>query len=138
MNIMLNETAYMPTRAHAVDAGIDLYAPKGTHTVIYAGGAETFDTGVSVQIPEGWCGIIVSKSGLNVKHGILSDGVVDCGYSGSIVVKLYNHGEHAVTITGGMKISQLVVVPCMIDEPVLVDSLPDSERGNNGFGSTGA
>ena len=53
MNIMLSGKAYMPTRAHTVDAGIDLYAPKGTHTVIYAGGSETFDTGVSVQIPGG-------------------------------------------------------------------------------------
>ena len=138
MNIMLNETAYMPTRAHAVDAGIDLYAPKGTHTVIYSGGSETFDTGVSVQIPEGWCGLIVSKSGLNVKHGILSDGLIDSGYSGTIRVKLYNHGTEPFSVDGGMKISQLVVVPCMLGEPVLVDSLPDSERGNNGFGSTGA
>lgn len=137
MNIMLNDTAYMPTRAHSVDAGIDLYAPKGTHTVIYAGGAEMFDTGVSVQIPEGWCGIIVSKSGLNVKHGILSTGLIDSGYVGTIRVKLYNNGTEPFSVDGGMKISQLVVVPCMIDELVLVDSLPDSERGNNGFGSTG-
>lgn len=144
MNIMLDKGAYMPTRAHAVDAGIDLYAPKGTHTVIYAGGAETFDTGVSVQIPEGWCGIvvsksiIVSKSGLNTKYGIVSCGLIDSGYTGTIRVRLYNHGTEPFTVDGGMKISQLVVVPCMIDEPVLVDSLPDSERGNNGFGSTGA
>ena len=53
MNIMLSDKAYMPTRAHAVDAGIDLYAPKGTHTIIYGGGVETFDRGVSVQISEG-------------------------------------------------------------------------------------
>lgn len=137
MNIMLSDRAYMPTRAHAADAGIDLYAPKGTHTVIYAGGAETFDTGVSVQIPEGWCGIIVSKSGLNMKYGIISCGLIDSGYTGTIRVKLYNHGTEPFSVDGGLKISQLVVVPCMIDELVLVDSLPDSERGNNGFGSTG-
>ena len=69
MNIMLSDKAYMPTRAHAEDAGIDMYAPKGTRTVISAGGAETFDTGVSVQIPEGWCGIIVSK--YEIRHCIL-------------------------------------------------------------------
>ena len=138
MNIMLNEKAYMPTRAHAVDAGIDLYAPKGTHTVIYAGGSETFDTGVSVQIPEGWCGLIVSKSGLNVKHGILSDGLIDSGYSGTIRVKLYNHGTEPFAVDGGMKISQLVVVPCMIDELRVVEELPETKRGANGFGSTGA
>ena len=137
MNIMLSDKAYMPTRAHDVDAGIDLYAPKGTHTVIYAGGAETFDTGVSVQIPEGWCGIIVSKSGLNTKYGIVSCGLIDSGYTGAIRVKLYNHGTEPFSVDGGMKISQLVVVPCMIGDPVLVDSIPDSERGNNGFGSTG-
>ena len=138
INKLFNDKAYMPTRAHASDAGIDLYAPKGTHTVIYAGGAETFDTGVSVQIPEGWCGIIVSKSGLNTKYGIVSCGLIDSGYTGTIRVKLYNHGTEPFSVDGGMKISQLVVVPCMLDEPVLVDSLPDSERGNNGFGSTGA
>lgn len=138
MNIMFDEGAVMPTRAHRTDAGLDLYAKQGTHVTIPAGGSVAFDTGVHVEIPAGWGGLVKSKSGLNVNHGILSGGVVDCGYSGSIVVKLYNHGEHAVTIIGGMKISQLVVVPCMIDEPVLVDPLPDSERGNNGFGSTGA
>ena len=138
MNIMLSDKAYMPTRAHAVDAGIDLYAPKGTHTIIYAGGAETFDTGVSVQIPEGWCGLIVSKSGLNVKHGILSDGLIDSGYSGTIRVKLYNHGAEPFSVDGGMKISQLVVVPCMIDELRVVEELPETKRGANGFGSTGA
>ena len=128
MNIMLDKGAYMPTRAHKTDAGLDLYAKSDTHVIVPVGGSAVFDTGVHVEIPTGWAGLVKSKSGLNVKHGILSDGVVDCGYSGSIVVKLYNHGEHAVTITGGMKISQLV----------LVDSMPDSERGNNGFGSTGA
>lgn len=138
MNIMLNETAYMPTRAHAVDAGIDLYAPKGMHTVIYAGGSETFDTGVSVQIPEGWCGLIVSKSGLNVKHGILSDGLIDSGYTGTIRVKLYNHGAEPFAVDGGMKISQLVVIPCMIDELKVVEEFPETKRGTNGFGSTGA
>ena len=138
MNIMLNETAYMPTRAHAVDAGIDLYAPKGTHTVIYAGGAETFDTGVSVQIPEGWCGLIVSKSGLNVKHGILSTGLIDSGYVGTIRVKLYNNGTEPFSVDGGMKISQLVIIPCMIDDLKVVEQFPETERGTNGFGSTGA
>ena len=138
MNIMLNETAYMPTRAHAVDAGIDLYAPKGTHTVIYSGNSETFDTGVSVQIPEGWCGLIVSKSGLNVKHGILSDGLIDSGYTGTIRVKLYNHGAEPFAVDGGTKISQFVVIPCMIDELKVVEKFPETKRGTNGFGSTGA
>ena len=138
MNIMLDKGAYMPTRAHKTDAGLDLYAKCDTHVIVPAGGSAAFDTGVHVEIPVGWTGLVKSKSGLNVKHGILSDGLIDSGYTGTIRVKLYNHGTEPFAVDGGMKISQLVVIPCMIDEPVLVDSLPDSERGNNGFGSTGA
>ena len=143
MNIMLSGKAYMPTRAHTVDAGIDLYAPKGTHTVIYAGGSETFDTGVSVQIPEGWCGIIVSKSGLNTKYGIVSCGLIDSGYTGTIRVKLYNNGDHDYSISNGDKITQLVIVkvwmPKYDKDATVVDDIGESSdgRGNNGFGSTG-
>ena len=86
----------------------------------------------------GWCGLIVSKSGLNVKHGILSDGLIDSGYTGTIRVKLYNHGTEPFAVDGGMKISQLVVVPCMIDELKVVEEFPETKRGTNGFGSTGA
>ena len=137
MNIMLDECAVMPTRAHKTDAGIDLYAKQGTHVTIPAGGSAAFDTGVHVEIPVGWVGMVKSKSGLNVKHGLQSEGVIDCGYNGSIVVKLYNHSKEAFSIHGGMKISQLVVVPCMLDEWRVVDTFAETERGNNGFGSTG-
>lgn len=88
MKIMLDEGAKMPTRAHEMDAGLDLYAR--TSCIVEAKDSATFDTGVHVAIPEGFVGFLKSKSGLNVRHGIVSDGVIDAGYTGSIVVKLHN------------------------------------------------
>ena len=90
-----------------------------------------------IQLPHGYVGMLKSKSGLNVKHGITSEGVIDEGYTGSIVVKLYNHGEKDYVIERGDKITQLVIVPCEYVKFDLVDYLEDSERGGDGFGSTG-
>ena len=133
---MLDPGAYMPTRAHETDAGLDLYSPE--KVVVFSGDNVCIDTGVHVEIPAGYVGMIKSKSGLNVKHNITSEGVIDAGYTGSMVVKLYNHGNHHVQIEKGQKISQLVILPIVTPVPVLVDSLEETERGNGGFGSTGA
>lgn len=78
-----------------------------------------------------------SKSGLNVKYGITSEGVIDVGYTGSIAVKLYNHSGMDYTVRRGDKISQLVVVKIDTPELVPVVKLADTERGTGGFGSTG-
>lgn len=135
MRIMLEEYAFMPLRGHETDAGLDLRAP---YDVLLDGRSYTIiDTGVHVELPEGTAGMLKSKSGLNVKHGITSDGVVDYGYTGSIVVKLYNHSDSAYKITAGDKITQLVVVPVIIPDLEVVKSLEETERGANGFGSTG-
>ena len=106
-------------------------------TVIPAHGAVTIDTGVHIELPPNTAGFLKSKSGLNVKYGITSDGVIDVGYTGSIAVKLYNHSGMDYTVRRGDKISQLVVVKIDTPELVLVDKLADTERGNGGFGSTG-
>ena len=135
MKIMLDEGSKMPTRAHETDAGLDLYAREGK--VIPAGGSAVFDTGVHVELPAGTVGFLKSKSGLNVKHGITSDGTIDVGYTGSIVVKLYNHSDSGYYIAEGDKISQLVILPILTPELELVDRLDDTERGDNGFGSSG-
>lgn len=150
MKVMLGPGAIMPTRAHETDAGLDLYSPyefilkqsTGRDFVTLDGfpvkaGCRTVDTGVHVEIPVGYVGMIKSKSGLNVKHGIISEGVIDSGYTGSICVKLYNLGESDVYIGKGQKISQLVLLPIITPEPELVDSLDETERGDGGFGSTG-
>lgn len=131
----LDTNAYMPTRAHEADAGMDLYSPVAG--AVYPGDSMTIDTGVHIEIPVGYVGMVKSKSGLNVNYGITSEGVIDAGYTGSIVVKLYNHGNCAVPIEVGQKISQLVILPIITPELELVESLEDTERGANGFGSSG-
>lgn len=135
IKVKLDEGAKMPTRAHSTDAGLDIYAREGQ--VIPARGSAEFDTGVHVELPEGTVGFLKSKSGLNVKFGVQSDGTIDVGYTGSIRVKLYNHSDVDYEVKAGDKISQLVILPILTPTPYLVDSLEESERGDNGFGSSG-
>lgn len=136
MKIVLDKGAYMPERGHSTDAGLDLKTPVGF--VLEPNKAAVIDTGVHIELPLNTAGMLKSKSGLNVKYGITSEGVIDYGYTGSIVAKLYNHGVEPVVFGAGDKITQLVIVPVVIpDELDVVESLDISERGNNGFGSTG-
>jgi dUTP pyrophosphatase len=135
MKVMLDEGAKMPTRAHETDAGLDLYST--VDKVIPANGSVCIDTGVHVELPKNTTGFLKSKSGLNVKCGITSEGVIDVGYTGSIVVKLYNHSAKDYAVLKGDKISQLVILPILTPTLELVDSLEDTERGDGGFGSTG-
>ena len=135
MKIKLDNGAKMPTRAHETDAGLDIYA-RETKT-IRKGKSEVFDTGVHIELPKGTVGLLKSKSGLNVNHGITSEGVIDVGYTGSIVAKLYNNSDFDYIIEAGDKITQLVILPILTPELELVDSLDDTERGDNGFGSSG-
>ena len=135
MKVTLDDGAFMPKRAHATDAGLDLFAREDT--LIPAKGAAIFDTGVHVGIPAGYVGFIKSKSGLNIKHGIQSEGVIDAGYTGAIITKLYNHSDVDYYVKRGDKITQLVILPIATPAPVLVDKLEDTERGASGFGSTG-
>ena len=126
----------MPTRAHEFDAGLDLYSADND-VYISPRNSELFDTGVHIQLPKNTVGFLKSKSGLNVKYGITSDGVIDVGYTGSIVVKLYNNSDRSYRVRKGDKISQLVILPCLLPEMEVVDSLEETERGTGGFGSTG-
>lgn len=135
MKIILDNGAKMPTKAHRADAGFDLYSRETV--IVSAKESATFDTGVHMQIPEGFVGFLKSKSGLNVKHGITSEGVIDSGYTGSIVVKLYNHSAKDYKIQIGDKISQIVLLPIAMTDLELVKDFENSERGNNGFGSSG-
>lgn len=135
LKIKLDTGAKMPTRAHATDAGLDIYS-KDTF-IIEAKDSCTFNTGVHIAIPAGFVGFLKSKSGLNVKHGITSEGVIDAGYTGSITVKLYNNSGYAYKVNAGDKISQLVILPILTPELEQVETLDETERGNNGFGSSG-
>ena len=136
MKVILDKGAYMPARAHYVDAGMDIRSPRTV--MIPAGSSRVIDTGVHIEIPKGYAGFLKSKSGLNVKYSITSEGVIDAGYQGSICVKLYNHGSTWYEVQKGDKISQLVILPVLLDGVEAVDAFDsETERGNGGFGSTG-
>lgn len=135
MKIKLDDGALAPIRAHSTDAGMDLMSP--VNTLVYRGGSTVIDTGVHIELPHGTVGMLKSKSGLNVKYGITSEGVIDEGYTGSIKVKLYNHGITNYHVNRGDKITQLVVMPILYEDIEVVDSIDAGERGDAGFGSTG-
>lgn len=135
MRIKLDPGAYLPERAHSTDAGLDLRSREDA--VVPVHGSHTFDTGVHIELPPHTAGLLKSKSGLNVKHNIASDGVIDVGYTGSIAAKLYNHGDEDFVVHAGDKITQLVIVPILTPELELTDALDETERGDGGFGSTG-
>lgn len=135
MEIMLDDGAYMPTRGHRADAGLDLRSPKNVTVPAY--GSATIDTGVHVALPHGYAGLLVSKSGLNTKHNVTSTGLIDEGYTGSIVVKLYNAGGEDYEVKAGDKVTQLVVFPVVCEPLEQVSAFEQSDRGDNGFGSTG-
>lgn len=135
MKVVLDRGAFAPERAYGTDAGLDLRSPKDV--TVPANGSAIIDTGVHVEIPFSCAGFLKSKSGLNVKHGITSEGVIDTGYTGSVVAKLYNNSAKDYHVKRGDKITQLVVMLIGLPDVELVDSLEETERGKNGFGSTG-
>lgn len=136
MRIVLDKGAYMPTRAHSTDAGLDIRTP--IKLVVPPKGSVTVDTGVHIELPPNTAGILEPKSGLNVKKNIIGFGTIDFGYTGSIRVKLYNMGWRRVKFKPGDKIIQLVINEIHIPELELAEHLEETERGDSGFGSTGA
>lgn len=136
MKIKLDEGAKCPVREHSTDAGLDVFSRETKDIIPY--GSAVFHTGVHVELPPNTVGLLKSKSGLHVKQDLTSEGVIDVGYVGEIVVKMENHGEHTAHIQAGQKISQLVIVPCLFVDVEVVDQLDENtERGFGGFGSTG-
>lgn len=136
INVVLDDGAFEPERAHEEDAGLDLRTP--VKVTVPARGSAIIDTGVHVGIEKYHYGELASKSGLNVKHDVVScGGTIDAGYSGSIVAKLYNMSDTDYTFERGDKIIQLIIKPCDLPVVKIVDELPDSDRGANGFGSSG-
>lgn len=133
--ILDNENVKMPSKAHSTDAGFDLFAPEDF--IIRSGSSAIVDTGVRILIEPGFVGMLKSKSGLNVKFGVTGEGVIDAGYTGSIVAKLYNNGNDIVKFEKGQKIIQIVFLPIPDVELELTDSFEETERGDGGFGSTG-
>ncbi len=136
MKVKLSEGAFVPERAHKEDAGLDLRTP--VPFILGAHESYVVDFGVAVEIPVGYYGELMSKSGLNVKHNIQSaGGVTDSGYTGTIRGRITNNGDYDYEFKRGDKVMQLVVKPCLCCDVTVVDELGDSERGADGFGSTG-
>jgi len=135
INIKLEEFAYMPEKAYKSDAGFDLKSPRDVW--VLSKNYAVVDTGVHIDIPEGYVGFLKSKSGLNVKKSLTTEGVIDAGYTGSIVVKIYNNSNTNYKFAKGDKITQLVILPIPEIEFEVVDEFEATERGSNGFGSTG-
>lgn len=134
LDVMVDDGAKIPTRAHEYDAGLDLYAMKGGW--IFPKSHKTFDTGIHANIPSGGVGLLTSKSGL-MQRGITSRGTIDSGYTGSIKAVLFNHSWWFKRIKKGQKITQLVLMPVVLPNPYVVGSFEQTERGDGGFGSTG-
>lgn len=137
MNIKtkLSPMAYLPERAHDTDAGADIRTPEGF--TLKAHHSEIVATGVHVQLPPNTVGMLKSKSGLNTRYGIVSEGVIDEGFSGEILVKLYNHSDHDYRFQRGDKITQLVVMPVHYVSYEQAEDIQGGARGANGYGSTG-
>jgi dUTP pyrophosphatase len=135
----LAEDAPLPKAARAGDAGFDLTAD--VDAVIEPGERAMIPTGVAVAIPEGHAGLVLPRSGLASREGLTlanSPGLIDPGYRGEVTCAVVNlDREHAVQITRGERIAQLVVVPIAAVTPAWVEKLPASDRGEGGFGSTG-
>lgn len=135
MKIKVDFGGYVPSRAHDTDAGMDLRTPVSV--TVQAHGSVVVDTRTHVELPHGCAGLIVSKSGLNVMHGITSTGLIDEGFSGKILVRIYNHSGEDYAFHEGDKCAQLVVIPVRYEPVEIVDSINGGERGSAGFGSTG-
>ena len=134
MKVILEEGAFLPTSAHETDGGYDLYSR--TEAIIPPRDKMSFDIGVHVQLPEGTIGYISSRSGMN-RRGISCEGIVDSGYNGSISVNLINHSNEPYEVHEGDRIAQMVILPILKPGLEVVKEFEETERGNNGFGSSG-
>ena len=136
----LNEKATIPTYGSEFSAGADLYALADEAITIEPRQTVLVHTGVAMEIPTGYVGLIFARSGLATKRDLAPAnkvGVIDSDYRGEIMVALHNHGIETKTIENGERIAQLVLVPYLTAEFDEVDELSDTTRGEGGFGSTG-
>ena len=134
VKVQLDEGAFMPERAHETDAGADLRTPEPFMVPPFS--SAIIHTGVHVETPTNCVTLVKAKSGLNVKQDITTTGVVDEGYSGEIIVKLYNNGPIRRYFEKGDKIAQILIMPVYYPPFVKVKKISSGERGDAGFGST--
>ena len=136
----LRENAIVPTYGTEFSAGADLYACEGGEITIQPGETKLIHTGIAMEIPTGYAGLVYARSGIASKRGLAPAnkvGVIDSDYRGEIMVALHNHSEQAQTIDNGERIAQLVIAPYITADFILSDELDDTDRAEGGFGSTG-
>lgn len=134
----LTDCAIMPTYGSDGAAGADLYAAESA--VIAPGGTALVHTGIAMQIPEGFVGLVYARSGIAVKRGLAPAnkvGVIDSDYRGEIMIALHNHSGAEESVDRGERIAQIVIAPYLKALFEEADSISDTERGGGGFGSTG-
>ena len=137
---VLCDGATAPAYATEYAAGADLYNLKGEAVTIGAGETKLIHTGIALEIPEGYVGLIFARSGLATKRALAPAnkvGVIDSDYRGEIMVALHNHGTVEQTVDGGERVAQISIVPYLKAEFSEVGSLSETVRGEGGFGSTG-
>jgi len=136
----LNEKAVVPTYGSEFSAGADLYALSDEPITIEAGKTVLVHTGIAMEIPTGYVGLVFARSGLASKKGLAPAnkvGVIDSDYRGEIMVALHNHSDEAKTIDAGERIAQISLVPYLTADFCVVDDHSSTARGEGGFGRTG-
>lgn len=136
----LDERAIVPTYGTEYSAGADLYNLSGEDITIAPHSTTLIHTGIAIEIPEGYCGLIFARSGLATKRSLAPAnkvGVIDADYRGECMVALHNHSDSVQTVGGGERVAQLAIVPFLKAEFTVADELSDTVRGVGGFGSTG-
>ena len=135
----LNENAIIPTYGSPYSAGADLYSAMDDVTIA-PHTTTLIKTGLALELPVGFAGLIYARSGLASKRGLAPAnkvGVIDCDYRGEVMVALHNHSEAAQTVAKGERIAQLVITPYVVADFEEADELSETVRGEGGFGSTG-
>ena len=136
----LKANAALPVYSSAAAAGADLRACLEEDVIIRPGKTEMISTGLAMEVPEGYAGLIYARSGLASKRGLAPAnkvGVIDSDYRGEIMVALHNHSEEAAVVSHGERIAQLIITPYLTAEFTEKEVLEETERGFGGFGSTG-
>lgn len=139
--ILMSRTAKLPTRANQSDAGLDLYLDN-TYVTLYVNNPTLVPTGISVNIPYGYCGLVTPRSGLALQGVSIvnAPGVIDSGYTGELFVNLVNlNANMEVHLSPGERIAQLLLVPISLPKLCAVNEFTDvvGERGDSGHGSSG-
>ena len=137
---LLSDDATAPAYATEYAAGADLYNLKDSPETLLPGETKLIHTGIAMEIPEGYVGLIFARSGLATKRGLAPAnkvGVIDSDYRGEIMVALHNHSSIAQTVDGGERVAQISIVPFLKADFTEAETLSETVRGEGGFGSTG-